>query len=142
MVNLIGQFNAQVWAKEFMRITNGKVDESDMIGWFANAIMAGYDKKKDLDRTKLLEILGEVYTQDKHAKKIVDSELMVDIADLICSRFAQPKVVKEPKVTVSEIELRDIIFEEMKKSQESPDGFVFNFSASTVAKAIFNRLNQ
>ena len=35
--------NATIWAKEFMRITKGSVDEEDMIGWFANAIMCGWD---------------------------------------------------------------------------------------------------
>ena len=41
--NLLQTTNATVWAKEFMRITNGSVDEEDMIGWFANAIMCGWD---------------------------------------------------------------------------------------------------
>ena len=44
--------DARVWAKEFMRLYNDKhqaepnelIDEGLMIGWFANAIMAGYDK--------------------------------------------------------------------------------------------------
>lgn len=35
--------DARVWAEEFMRITKGSVDEEDMIGWFANAIMCGWD---------------------------------------------------------------------------------------------------
>jgi hypothetical protein len=35
-------FDAQVWAKEFCKI-NTASDEATMIGWFANAIMAGYD---------------------------------------------------------------------------------------------------
>ena len=40
--------DAKVWAKEFMRLYqkkyNWEVDEELMIGWFANAIMAGYDR--------------------------------------------------------------------------------------------------
>ena len=40
--------DARVWAKEFMRIYQSQgekwVDEELMIGWFANAIMAGYDE--------------------------------------------------------------------------------------------------
>ena len=51
-----GRFNpqsmdAKVWAKEFMRLWNEKfgsgqswIDEELMIGWFANAIMAGFDE--------------------------------------------------------------------------------------------------
>lgn len=45
--------DARDWAKEFMRLyweKNPKqfhyIDENLMIGWFANAIMAGYDKAK------------------------------------------------------------------------------------------------
>lgn len=40
---LIGCFDARVWASEFCkRFPNN--DEGTMLGWFANAIMAGYDK--------------------------------------------------------------------------------------------------
>ena len=45
---LVGTFDAKVWAKEFIKIVKKKpsiaTDEGTMIGWFANAIMAGYDK--------------------------------------------------------------------------------------------------
>ena len=45
-VNLHDTFDGLVWAKEFCRIAGGKgivIDEDWMHGWFANAIMAGYD---------------------------------------------------------------------------------------------------
>jgi len=39
--------DAQVWAQKWLEITKDKpevaTDEGAMIGWFANAIMAGYD---------------------------------------------------------------------------------------------------
>jgi len=45
---LIGNINAKEWAEEFVRIItknpNIPFDEATMITWFANAIMAGYDK--------------------------------------------------------------------------------------------------
>ena len=45
---LVGNFDAQVWATEFCKAVKEKPhiasDESTMLGWFANAIMAGYDK--------------------------------------------------------------------------------------------------
>jgi len=44
-VILTGEFDAKVWAKEFMKVVK-VVDENDMVGWFANAIMAGYDRAK------------------------------------------------------------------------------------------------
>jgi hypothetical protein len=34
--------DAQIWAAEFVKLNPG-ADEGNMIGWFANAIMAGYD---------------------------------------------------------------------------------------------------
>ena len=40
---LYGQFDAVVWAREFCRLNPG-ADEATMIGWFANAIMTGYDE--------------------------------------------------------------------------------------------------
>ena len=45
---LCGEFSAKVWAEEFVKSVkkNPKIatDEGTMLGWFANAIMAGYDK--------------------------------------------------------------------------------------------------
>lgn len=45
---LIGNPVAEDWAKEFVKIIKKNpsipYDEGAMIGWFANAIMAGYDK--------------------------------------------------------------------------------------------------
>lgn len=40
-VDLHVTMDADVWAKEFVRINGGDVDL--MRAWFANAIMAGYD---------------------------------------------------------------------------------------------------
>ncbi len=42
-INLLETTDAAVWAKEFMRITQGQVDESDMVGWFANMWAATND---------------------------------------------------------------------------------------------------
>ena len=44
--------DAKVWTKEFMRLYYEHdrdykwIDESLMLGWFANAIMAGYDEAR------------------------------------------------------------------------------------------------
>jgi len=50
---LTGTFDAKVWARQFMLITaaNPAVasDEETMLGWFANAIMSGYDHAKRED---------------------------------------------------------------------------------------------
>jgi hypothetical protein len=42
-VQLVGELDAVVWAREFMRITGGTADEETMIAWFANSIMSGWD---------------------------------------------------------------------------------------------------
>ena len=43
-------FDGQTWAKEFIRHVQERpeiaTDEGTMIGWFANAIMVGYDRAK------------------------------------------------------------------------------------------------
>lgn len=43
--------DAKVWAKEFMRLYDKNankcwIDESLMLAWFANSIMAGYDEAR------------------------------------------------------------------------------------------------
>ena len=47
---LIGEFDAKVWAKEFVKRVKKRPgiaeDEECMISWFANAIMTGYDTKQ------------------------------------------------------------------------------------------------
>lgn len=47
-VRLHGEFDAEVWAREFVKIAAVKPEiaqsEGTMVGWFANAIMAGYDR--------------------------------------------------------------------------------------------------
>jgi hypothetical protein len=53
-INLSNEFDAMVWVKEWMRITKENpsipTDEDTMLGWFANAIMAGYDTAKREDK--------------------------------------------------------------------------------------------
>lgn len=45
-----GEWDARKWAEEFRRIFPDKSpDEGTMIGWFANAILTGYDYAKRED---------------------------------------------------------------------------------------------
>lgn len=71
MSNLLSRagMDAQIWAEEFCRILDGKTirstasdDDDDinvgtMIGWFANSIMAGYDRGLDRGARKALDKL-------------------------------------------------------------------------------------
>jgi hypothetical protein len=48
-VKLNGNMDALDWAKEFVRLNNNGtfkdgIDEGLMLGWFANAIMTGFDE--------------------------------------------------------------------------------------------------
>lgn len=47
-INLTQTIDAEVWAKEWLRIIEKNpsipMDAGCMIGWFANAIMAGFDE--------------------------------------------------------------------------------------------------
>uniref|UniRef100_A0A6M3IE39 Phage protein n=1 Tax=viral metagenome TaxID=1070528 RepID=A0A6M3IE39_9ZZZZ len=62
---LIGNSDAKVWAEEFVKIVKKKpsitTDEGTMIGWFANAIMTGYDE-------------GFFSTNKKHHETQIDKE--------------------------------------------------------------------
>lgn len=44
----VASFDAQVWAKEFVKIAKEKpkiaTDEGTMLAWFASALMRGYDE--------------------------------------------------------------------------------------------------
>ena len=72
-LDLNGEFDAVVWAKEFMKLYNDKVkhqnppdlnwvDEGLMIAWFSSAILTGYDYKT----MKTLEGILKEYFGDYH----------------------------------------------------------------------------
>lgn len=68
--NLHGTTDARIWALEFMKrfpgTAKGSPDEADMIGWFANAIMAGVDtegrKAKFATAEQERLVLNQLYT--------------------------------------------------------------------------------
>ena len=57
-INLHGTMDAEIWVKEWMKTIKKHpeipTDEGTMLGWFANAIMAGYDaaKRKEVNLAK------------------------------------------------------------------------------------------
>lgn len=53
---LIGNINAEDWAREFIKTTlegNVLIDYDLMRLWFSNAIMTGFDKAMDINREGL-----------------------------------------------------------------------------------------
>ena len=58
--DLLKSFDAQVWAREFMCIkaSGVEIDEGLMIGWFANALMRGYDEHRWRETSMIREFCG------------------------------------------------------------------------------------
>jgi hypothetical protein len=69
--DLTSETDALVWAEEFVKIVKENpaiaTDEGAMLGWFANAIMAGYDDARckyemvNAHETTMRHVLGEDY---------------------------------------------------------------------------------
>lgn len=59
----VSSFDAEDWANEFCRL-NSASDKATMIGWFANAIMAGYDHamRKNKLETEILVYEGQTFS--------------------------------------------------------------------------------
>jgi hypothetical protein len=54
-MTLAGNTDAQVWATEFLKVIVDQsvtIDEGLMLGWFANAIMSGYDEGVRAERKR------------------------------------------------------------------------------------------
>jgi hypothetical protein len=50
-------FDARDWAKAFLKVNpHCGLDEGVMIGWFANALMRGYDHQPKHDRVNRMEL--------------------------------------------------------------------------------------
>lgn len=70
--DLIGETDAQKWAKEFVKVAHLRPDlprdEGTMVGWFANAIMAGHDEGRRVERSRgFHELIREIAYQSAGA---------------------------------------------------------------------------
>jgi len=76
---LCGEFSAKVWAEEFVRSVKIKpeiaTDEGTMLGWFANAIMAGYDKANQ-EKAGSIEKVGVEEIKDTIVNNKITPELV------------------------------------------------------------------
>lgn len=94
----LDSFDARVWAKEFMRCNNGlsgpfvsshvRVDEETMVGWFSNALMRGYDERRNVEAPF-----------DEQRRQIEDSrrELVRDYRDLVARCMARIAELSEAR---------------------------------------------
>lgn len=104
--DLVGETDAQVWTKRWLEIVAEHptipTDEGTMIGWFANAIMAGYDKgKRDEQKRDIVEKLREIIFQtagaanrpllEDHPHYIFPSQRVVEAVEDVCEKFGIPK---------------------------------------------------
>lgn len=83
-VELYGNMDARVWAKEFVRSQTdqvkaggtGMMDEDVMIGWFSNSIMTGYDH-------------GRGPINGDHAQHLLEKQESLTRKAALCERMAE-----------------------------------------------------
>jgi hypothetical protein len=100
--DLVGETDAQVWATRWLEIIaeNPSIptDEGTMIGWFANAIMAGYDQgRKHEQERDFIEKLREIIFQaagaatrpllEDHPDYVFPSERVSEAVEYVCKSF-------------------------------------------------------
>jgi len=104
--DLIGQVDATVWAKEWLRTISEHphiaTDEDTMISWFSNAIMSGYDagtkheQQRDIGE-KLREMMFQaagaatVPLLQDHPNYVFPSERVSEAVERVCESFGIPK---------------------------------------------------
>jgi hypothetical protein len=108
---LVGCTDAQVWARKFIETQRVApdiaTDEGTMIGWFANAIMSGYDAGQKAERErdfmdKLREVIYQAagaatlpFMQD-HPDDVMPTERVIEGIEAVCRDFGIPPREREP----------------------------------------------
>lgn len=105
--NLVGETDAQVWATRWLEIIsenpNIPTDKGTMISWFANAIMAGYDHGRRVEKQRnFVEKIREIIFQsareatgvllEDHPGYVFPSKRVKEVVEKVCSEFGIPKV--------------------------------------------------
>ena len=105
-LDLVGETDAQVWAKAWLETISENpgipTDEGTMIGWFANAIMAGYDHGRRYEQERnIVEKIREMVFQaggaatrpvmEDHPHYIFPAERVAEAVEEVCARFGIPK---------------------------------------------------
>jgi len=72
-------FDAQVWAKEFLKHSHEQHDEATIIGWFANAIMRGYDTahQEQFKKGKIVESKPERKPAGPRPRKVSEGMMII-----------------------------------------------------------------
>lgn len=105
--NLVGEFDAQIWAKTWLEVIsenpNIPTDEGTMIGWFSNALMTGYDQGQRAEHQRdIVEKIREIIFQSvgaatgvilvDHPHYVFPSERVKEAVEKVCAEFGIPKV--------------------------------------------------
>lgn len=104
-MELVGNTDAQTWAREFVKMVQANpaipTDEGTMIGWFANAIMAGHDEGRRIEQKRDIgEKLREIIYQaagaatrpllEDHPDYVFPSDRVAEAVGYVCSEFGIP----------------------------------------------------
>lgn len=80
--DLIGEFDAQVWAERFVKRVGTKptiaTDEGTMLAWFSGAIMAGYDEARRRNDAEpvLIDLLRQAIEALRLTREYVGEDLL------------------------------------------------------------------
>lgn len=103
--DLVSEFDATVWTKVWLETIAEyptiPTDEGTMLGWFANALMAGYDRgRSDEQKRDIGEKLREIVYQaagaatrpllEDHPTYVFPSERVAEAVGFVCEEFGIP----------------------------------------------------
>ena len=117
---LVGETDAMKWAEGWVermtRLSPAQrsefvTDQGTMVGWFANAIMAGYDQgRRDEQERSIVEKLREIIFQaagaatrpllEDHPDYVFPSERVAEAVEYVCASFglANPDELPDPEL--------------------------------------------
>lgn len=85
-------FDARVWAQEFVKVVKKNpsisTDEGTMIGWFANAIMSGWDEahrrlRPPVESCRAIHVASRVWCDQEMGDVVMDVNAAGEIACII-----------------------------------------------------------
>ena len=116
-VNLNDTVDAKIWAQEWMKVIkknpNIATDEGTMLGWFANAIMAGYDKGRKLADNEM--IIKDTRQKDNVISQREDKIIAGEISSIKTDYFTKDCFIVTIVFNKDEKEGRDTKLEEIVK---------------------------
>lgn len=104
----IQNIDAKLWAEEFVKTVkahpNIPTDKGTMIGWFANAIMAGYDHEKPKEELKEKQTLSDMIMKNPTHHEILKPCHVKETLENIKSRIVNIKFPASPSSIINIID--------------------------------------